>query len=155
MFLFAFAENTIQLVPDGTLFLHIALILLMVFVLNALLFKPINSVLERREQGTKGRSRDAQGILMSVDEGLNRYEQSLREARAEGYALMERQRAEVTLQRQARLSEVREEVNRSIEEQKRTIGAQSEGARQTLEQEARRTAIEISERVLHRPVGAA
>jgi F0F1-type ATP synthase membrane subunit b/b' len=44
----AFAENSIQLVPDGTLFLHIIIILLMVFVLNATLFKPINRILEER-----------------------------------------------------------------------------------------------------------
>jgi len=35
------AENSIQLVPDGTLILHVLIILVMVYVLNATLFKPI------------------------------------------------------------------------------------------------------------------
>ena len=59
----AFAENSIQLVPDGTLILHIVIILVMVFVLNATLFKPINRILEEREKRTRGRSGEAQDIL--------------------------------------------------------------------------------------------
>ena len=43
-----FAENSIQLVPDGTLLLHILIILVMIFVLNATLYKPINRVLAAR-----------------------------------------------------------------------------------------------------------
>jgi hypothetical protein len=45
-----FAENSIQLVPDGTLILHVIIILVMVYVLNATLYKPINKILESREK---------------------------------------------------------------------------------------------------------
>lgn len=152
MILFGFAENSIQLVPDGTLFLHIAIILLMVYVLNTLLFKPVNSALDRRTKNTRGRSHEAHDILSSVEQKLSDYERSLREARVGGYALMEEQRAEAVRERQTLLSQVKEEVNRSIEAEKQNINSQSEEARQTLEQDARRTAAEISERVLHRPI---
>ena len=93
MFL-ALADNSIQLVPDGTLFLHIVLIILMVFILNITLFRPINKVLEERERRTRGRSGEAQDILSRVESGLRQYETSLREARLEGYHLLEAQRAE-------------------------------------------------------------
>lgn len=76
----------------------------------------------------------------------------MREARAEGYALMERQRAEAIAERQNRLGALREEVNGSIEQEKRSINLQTEEARRTLAKDARRTAAEISERVLRRPV---
>ena len=46
------AENSIQLVPDGTLILHVLIILVMVYVLNATLFKPINQILAARERRT-------------------------------------------------------------------------------------------------------
>ncbi len=62
MIFLAFAENSIQLVPDGTLFLHIAIILVMVFVLNHTLFKPINRILEERERRTRGRTGEAREI---------------------------------------------------------------------------------------------
>ncbi len=73
MIVLAFAENSIQLVPDGTLFLHIAIILLMVFVLNQTLFKPINRILEERERRTRGRSGEAREILQRVEDATTNY----------------------------------------------------------------------------------
>src|SRR3954468_21021812 len=115
----AFAENSIQLVPDGTLIFHIVLILLMVFILNATLFKPINRILEEREKRTRGRSGEAHDILQRVDESLVRYERTLRAARAEGYRLLEQQRAEAMTERQAQLNAVRAEISQLIAEQKK------------------------------------
>ena len=149
MFL-ALAENSIQLVPDGTLFLHIALIILMVFVLNITLFRPINKVLEEREKHTRGRSGQAQDLLGRVESGLRRYETSLREARLEGYHLLEAQRAEAMSARQAQLGALREELRSLIEEQKSSIQAQTEAAREALAGDAQRMAAEISNQVLRR-----
>ncbi len=151
----AFAENSIQLVPDGTLFLHIIIILLMVFVLNATLFKPVNRILEERERRTRGRSGEAHDILQSVDEKLSQYERTLREARSEGYRLMEQERAVAVSERQARLSAVRDEINHSVAEQKEVIHEQVNEARATLGQEARLLATEIGSQILHRPISDA
>lgn len=152
MIFLAFAENSIQLVPDGTLFLHIAIILIMVFVLNATLFKPINRILEERERRTRGRTGEAQGILQRVEEKASQYEHTLREARAEGYRLMEQERAAAMSERQAQLSVVREEINRSVTEQKQAIHEQMEEARAVLQTDARRLASEISAHILNRPI---
>jgi F-type H+-transporting ATPase subunit b len=146
----ALAENSIQLVPDGTLFFHIALIILMVFVLNATLFRPINKVLEERDRRTRGRSGEAQDILGRVESGLKRYETSLREARLEGYHLLEAQRAEAMSARQAQLGALREELRSSVEEEKSSIRAQTDAARAALAGDAQRLAAEISNQVLRR-----
>jgi F-type H+-transporting ATPase subunit b len=151
----ALAENSIQLVPDGTLFLHIAIILLMVFVLNATLFKPINRILEERERRTRGRSGEAQDILQRVEENVTRYERTLREARAEGYRLLEQERASAINERQVRLSTVRDEISQSIAGEKAAIQGQVEEARDTLEQEARRLAADIGSQILNRPISDA
>ena len=155
MIFLGLAENSIQLVPDGTLFLHIVLILVMVFVLNATLFKPINRILEEREKRTRGRSGEARDILQRVEESTANYERSLREARAEGYRLMEQVRAEAMRERQLVINNLREEMERSITEQKETLTAQTESARTTLGSDAQRMAKEIGERILHRPISEA
>jgi F-type H+-transporting ATPase subunit b len=155
MIFLGFAENSIQLVPDGTLFLHIALILVMVFVLNRTLFKPINRILEEREKRTRGRSGEARGILQRVEESTANYERALREARAEGYRLMEQVRAEAMRERQLVLNSIREEVDRLTTEQKEAIAAQTEAARATLGSDALSIAREIGERILHRPISEA
>ena len=145
----AFAES-IQLIPDGTLFIHIAIIITMVFVLNRLLFRPVGQVLAEREARTHGRSDEARDTMRRVTESLSRYETSLRQARAEGYSLLERQQAEANGERQRKIAEVRREVEEQIEEQKRQIQAQVDAARATLEEEARVVAANITSQVLRR-----
>src|ERR1044072_2239689 len=155
MIFLGFAENSIQLVPDGTLFLHIAIILVMVFVLDHTLFKPINRILAEREKRTRGRSGEARETLLRVEESTAKYERTLREARSEGYRLMEQVREAAMGERQNVLDGIREEANRSITEQKEAIAAQAEEARAALGSDALRMGKEIGERILHRPLSEA
>ncbi len=147
-----FAENSIQLVPDGTLILHVLIILVMVYVLNATLFKPINQILESREKRTRGRLSEAQETLKSVKEKLAEYEGSLRQARSEAYALAESKRAEAMIERQRRVNEMRAQLAESIATEKQEIQQQAAQARASLEIESRDIARDISSRVLNRSV---
>jgi F-type H+-transporting ATPase subunit b len=147
-----FAENSIQLVPDGTLILHVVIILVMVYVLNATLFKPINQILASREKRTRGRLTEAEEIMKNVSDKLTSYERSLRQARGEAYALADAQRAEAMKERQQKLNQMRDELAQSIAQEKKTIEEQAAAARTTLEAESRRIAGEIGRRVLSRPL---
>jgi F-type H+-transporting ATPase subunit b len=147
-----FAENSIQLVPDGTLILHVIVILVMVFVLNATLYKPINRILEARERRTRGRLSEAQEIMTDVSQKLANYEQQLRQARAQAYALSEQERTAAMQERQQRLNEMRQQLHESISKEKQAIAEQADGARASLEDASRHIAAEISSRVLNRPV---
>jgi len=155
MFPLGFAENSIQLVPDGTLILHVLIILVMVYVLNETLLKPINRILEERDQRTKGRLSEAQQILRDVSEKLSAYERTLRQARGQAYAFAEQERAEAMQERQVKLNEMRARLAESIRREKETIEQQAEEARVTLESESRRLAREIGARVLSRPLSNA
>ena len=147
-----FAENSIQLVPDGTLILHVIIILVMVWLLNITLYKPINQILANREKRTRGRLSEAEEISQSVSQKLSEYERSLRQARAAAYALSEAERAEAMKDRQAKLNEMREELAQSIAQEKKTIEQQAADARAALEVESRSIAREIGSRVLSRPI---
>lgn len=149
MTMLAFAES-IQLVPDGTIVLHIAIIITMVFVLNRLLFRPINNILEEREHRTRGRSGEARETIKRVEESLANYENSLRKARAEGYKLLEQKQSEAFGERQQKIGLVRQEVEQRIEEEKGVIREQADEARATLEGEAERIAAGISSQILGR-----
>ena len=147
-----FAENSIQLVPDGTLLLHVLLILVMVYVLNATLFKPINAILAAREKRTRGRLTEAQEILANVGARLAEYERALRQARTEAYAFSEQERAAAMQERQKHLDGMRAKLAESISLEKEAIQRQAEAARVLLEVESRRIAFEIGARVLSRPI---
>lgn len=136
--------------PDGTIVLHIAIIITMVFVLNRFLFKPINRTLAERESRTRGRSGEARETIRRVEEAVANYENSLRKARAEGYRLLEQQQAAASEERLRRLGLVRKEVEEQVEEQRRLIQRQAEEARVTLGSDARRIAAGISSQILGR-----
>ena len=150
-----FAEDSIQLVPDGTLLLHILIILVMVYVLNATLYKPINRILQAREKRTRGRLTEAEEILRGVSEKLSQYERSLRQARGEANSFTEQERTGAMQERQTKLNEMRQQLSESMAKEKETIQRQSDEARGALEIESRRIAREIGTRVLNRPVGDA
>ena len=155
LFPLGFAENSIQLVPDGTLLLHVAIILVMVWVLNATLLKPISRILEERDKRTTGRRAEARDILNDVSEKLANYERSLRHARGEAYALAEAERAAAIQERQQKLNEMRLHLSDSVAQQKEAIQGQAEEARSTLGAEAQSMAREIGGRILNRPVSGA
>lgn len=145
--------ESIQLVPDGTIFLHIAIIIAMVFVLNRILFKPINKILSDRERLTTGNSTEAQVILRRVEDNLSTYERSLKEARAESYRLLEDERTKAINERQSLMRSVRDEVEQIVDNEEKLIESQAAEARVALEEEARRMAVTIKNQVLGRQAG--
>jgi F-type H+-transporting ATPase subunit b len=146
----ALTEGSIQLVPDGTIFFHIALVILMVYVLNATLFRPINRILAEREARARSGHGAAHDLLQQVEANLTHYEEGLRAARAEGYRMLEQERAEALQARQNLLAQVRAEAEQLIAKERSAISTQTEQARATLEHDAQRIAAEISAQILHR-----
>jgi F-type H+-transporting ATPase subunit b len=148
MFLFALAEGSIQLVPDGTIFLHIGLILLMIWILNRTLFRPINRVLEERERKS-GRGSGAAGqILGQVDEKVSKYEAALREARSEGYKAQGANKADALAARQTQINAVKEEVSALVAQEKDSVQKQANEAHASLADDARQIAENISSTIL-------
>lgn len=148
----ALAESSIQLVPDGTLLFHLALVVVMVVVLNLTLLKPINKVLEERERRTKGKLGDAEGILASAKEKIRLWEQGLRQARNDGYRLLEKERADALRERELRLLGLKEELAKLVAEQKAEIHRQEQDASLVLQSEAQRLAALIGSQILGRTI---
>jgi len=152
MVILAFAENAIQLVPDGTLLLHLLLVVGMVAVLNRTLFRPVNRVLEEREAQTSGKLKQAKQLWADIENSLSRYERGLREARSAAYHLIDLERTEALRLREEKVSQVKLEIRSWIDEQKAEIERQTEEARRALDLESTRSAVRISSQILHRPV---
>ena len=147
MHLLLFAES-IQLFPDGTLFIHIALILLMIWVLNRTLFRPINRVLGARE-AAKGRAGGAAGeILRDVDSKQARYNDALRDARSEGYSLIEKEQANAAARREALLNEADAAAVAKLTSGRTEITKQTGVARESIAQNAEAMAEQISSSIL-------
>lgn len=150
--LLGLAGNSIQLVPDGTLIFHGALIILMVVVLNRTLFKPINRILEERDRRISGVLSEAEQTVIRIDHSLRQYEQTLRGARTEGYQHLERQRAEAVHERERQIASARDALSKQTLTEKQQIRSQAEVARATLSKEAGILALRISSQILGRAV---
>jgi F-type H+-transporting ATPase subunit b len=148
----ALAESVLSI--DGSFLFIFFSILLLIYILNRTLFKPINQVLEERERLGAGRIGEARRMLGAYEERLKQYESRLREARGEAYQRLESGRREATLDRERMIAEVKAEMTGRIDAARREISEQAAGAKQNLEKEARSMAVTISSRILRRSVSA-
>jgi F-type H+-transporting ATPase subunit b len=152
LLLLALEGSAIQLVPDGTLLFHLAIIVVMVGVLNVTLLKPINRILEERDKRTEGRFSEVRAVLASISKKLQEYERRMREARAAGYVLLEQERAVVSRERERRLNAVKGELAHWQREQKERLRLETEEIKARLERDAQGMALEIGRQILRRDV---
>jgi F0F1-type ATP synthase membrane subunit b/b' len=144
------AETSIQLVPDGTLLLHVLMVAVMVFVLNRTLLKPINETLAERERQISGRLKEAEALAAETDEKLRKYNATLRAARAEGYRLLEKERAAALKEKDEKVRLYREEVSKNVAAQIDQTRRQEQQVRAELESQAAVVSDLISSQILRR-----
>ena len=144
------AEASIQLVPDGTLLLHLLLVVVMVFVLNRTLLKPINDILSEREKQITGRIREAEALVAESEEKLKKYNDTLREARAAGYRLLEKERAEGLKEKEQQLRQHRDDLSKKVSSQVDQIRKQEQAVKGELEAQAATIGNLISSQILRR-----
>lgn len=145
------AETSIQLVPDGTLLLHLLMVAVMVFVLNRTLLKPINEILAERERQITGRRIEAARLRSESEEKLRQYNESLHEARMDGYRLLDKERAEGLKQRDETLRRHRDELAQKVAAEIAATRQQEESARRELDAQAASMSDLISSQILRRP----
>lgn len=147
MHLLAFAD-TIQLFPDGTLFIHIALILAMIWVLNRTLYRPINKVLEAREKNKGGHSSEAVGLLKDVEEKESRYNREMLDTRSKGYEMIEKEQKKAADSRDKKLAEAKADLAAKFEQGKADLEKQAAEARTSMGIEAEKMADSIAANIL-------
>ena len=145
------AEASIQLVPDGTLLLHLAMVGVMVFILNRTLLKPINRILAERERQVEGRLQEAQMMAAETEEKLKTYNDALHEARVDGYNLLEKERAEALKQKDEAVRFYREQMSQEVAARVDTTRKQEESVKKELETQAGAISSLISSQILRRP----
>lgn len=144
------AEASIQLVPDGTLLLHLVVIFFMVFVLNRTLLKPINRILAEREKQIGGRLSEAQRLSAEAEEKMRNYQSALRDARTDGYRLLEKERASGLKEKDEKVRQHREQLSQKVAKEVDSIQKQQEKVRTELEAQADSMGVLISSQILRR-----
>ena len=147
MHLLAFAE-TIQLFPDGTLFIHVALILLMIWVLNRTLYRPLNRIIASRESSKGGHSSEARDILNDVEAKEATYTREMLDTRSKGYELIEKEQKNAAETREKQLNEAKAEVAERFTAGKTELESQSTAAHAAIGTDAQKIAETIAANIL-------
>lgn len=147
MHLLAFAES-IQLFPDGTIFIHIGIILLMIWVLNRTFYKPINRIIEAREKNKGGHSSEAEKILSDVGQKESRYTNELLDARTKGYELIEKEQKKAIAAREQKLADAKTETARMFDTGKVELEKAAAEARAAIDSDAEKIADQIAANIL-------
>lgn len=142
------ALQTVQLFPDGTLFIHVALILLMIWVLNRTLYRPINRVIESREKNKGGHSSEAVGILKDIETKEANYNRAMLDARTAGYELIEKEQKKAVAERERQLDEAKTEVAAKFDSGKAELEKQSADARAAIGSDVQKIAEKIAANIL-------
>ena len=142
------AEASIQLVPDGTMLVHIVVIVVMVAVVNRTLLGPINHILAEREKQIRGNVTEQKRLDAERTEKFEKYSATLREARSEGYHLVEKDRAQALAIKDEQVRKAKQEITSAVLAQLETLHKQEEQVRAELETQAAVIGEEITARVL-------
>jgi len=144
------AESSIQLVPDGTLLLHLLMVGVMVALLNRTLLKPINKILADREEQITGKISEAKKIKNEAEQKLQDYNAALRNARTEAYSMLEREKATAMQEKDAKVRTAKDEITRATDTTLVQLHQQESSVKSELEAQAAGISDLISSQILQR-----
>ncbi|NPU83115.1 MAG: ATP synthase F0 subunit B [Syntrophaceae bacterium] len=135
---------------DSTLWLQLVNFIVLIFILNVLLYKPILGIMEKRKQQFDGARDEVRGLHEAVEKKMAEYEEAVRKAKQ---AAME-QKAEYVKEgaEEARkiVDAVRGVIPKMMEEFQGKMNREIDEARGVLKNQSQRLSLEIAEKVLGR-----
>lgn len=137
---------------NATLIIQLINFLLLMFLLNRLLFRPMVRVLDERRERTQGRRERATEVDAEADAIWEKYQKSLHDARLEA----DRARSELVrradAERQKLLDQASAQAEETVAQIRARVRAEAESARKALGEEAERLAGAVAQKILGRSV---
>lgn len=139
-------------IPDWTLFLQMGNFILLIFVLNAILYKPIRQILIERKKKIQGYKEGIETLQQDASESEKSFQANISEARQQG--VREKEALKQTGQEEEK--QITDEINRKAQAELEAVRAQivkdAENARRGLEKEIEVFSGTIVEKILGRAV---
>jgi F-type H+-transporting ATPase subunit b len=146
--------ETISMVSiNETFFIELISFLIFLYLINRMMFRPLQGVMQERDQHMSGLSQSIEDARQKIRELNQQLESQEKEAVDEA----NRQRTEMedqgAKQAEAVLAESRKQISAIQSENQREVDAQIAAARDRLQTEAERIAEEMMEKILDRRLG--
>lgn len=140
----------ITVIPDGSTLIQMANFLVLLFVLNLVLYKPIRNILIERKAKIDGMKDGAEKASSDLVAGEEAYKSGLKEARAEGLKNKETFIEEATKEEQEIIDQINKKAQANLAEIKQQVATETDQARKALEAEVEAYAKAIGEKILGR-----
>jgi F-type H+-transporting ATPase subunit b len=136
---------------DGSMIAAVLIFLAVALLLNLVLLRPLGAIMAERAARTTGLVEASRRNLDHSAELFSRYQAAIRNARSEGYRVMEQKRAAALEHRAGALSKARAEAGTMIEDARAIIAQQVADSKSRLNRDVEEIARGIAASVLGRP----
>jgi F-type H+-transporting ATPase subunit b len=140
----------IKVIPDISTLYQMVNFLVLLFVLNLVLYKPIRKVILDRKAKIKGMQKKAEKATSDLVAGEEAYKDGLKVARAEGLKEKETFIDEASKEEKEILDKINKKAQANLVQIKEKVAKETEQARKSLEGEVEVYARAIGEKILGR-----
>ena len=140
----------ITVIPDISLIYQMINFLILLFVLNLVLYKPIRNVLLERKAKIEGMQEGAQKASNDLVAGEEAYKDGLKQARSKGLKEKEIFIEAASQEEKEIIGRINKKAQANLVEIKKQVADETEQARKTLETEVEAYAKAIGEKILGR-----
>jgi F-type H+-transporting ATPase subunit b len=137
---------------DYTILVQMANFILLIFILNALLYKPILSIIGKRKNQMEESDREVKRLSQTVEQKLAEYEDKVRLAKLDAMEqrnVIIREGADVA---KSIIDAVRNEIPGMMEQFNAKMGKEVDAARAILRSQSQKISLDIAEKVLGRSI---
>ena len=140
----------ITVIPDISLIYQMINFLVLLFVLNLVLYKPIRSVLLERKAKIEGMQKRSEKASSDLVAGEDAYKDGLKQARTEGLKEKETFIEEASQEEKEIIDRINKKAQANLVEIKKQVADETDQARKALEGEVEAYAKAIGEKILRR-----
>lgn len=142
----------VNVIPDYTLFIQIVTFLILIYILNLLLYKPILAIIDRRKKQLEELENEIRLFKDSADKRAAEYDEKLKQAKTKASELKKEIIKEGDNQAKSIIDAGRNEIPLMTQEFQQKMDKEIQAARQILSSQSRKLSLEIAEKVLGRSV---
>lgn len=148
----AFGAGGITVIPDWTLWVQMANFLLIVWLLNIILFRPIRKILIQRKEKITSLEQNIETSDKEVKEKNEAFDSGIRDARAKGLNDKNALLSEAAGQEREIIDKINQKAQADLAEVREKIAKDAETVRASLQKEIDTFASAIGEKILGRAV---
>lgn len=140
----------ITVIPNSSTVIQMINFLILLYVLNLVLYKPIRNILIERKAKIEGMKDGAEKAATDLVAGEDAYKSGLKEARADGLKQKEAFVEEASKEEKEIIDGINKKAQANLAEIKEQVASETDQARKALEAEVEEYAKAIGEKILGR-----